>query len=57
MTWLIDVLAAIGGLLVCAGVFLQFGLGFSLMSGGLLLIAFALKAAKVQEGLNVSNKQ
>lgn len=55
MSWMIDVIAFIGGCLVVAGFFLKFGLAYSLITGGLLLIAFALRAASVQEGKNVSN--
>ena len=57
MSWVIDFIALVGGCLLVSGVFLQFGLSASLMAGGLLLMAFALKAAKVQEGTNVSNRE
>ena len=57
MSWMIDVIAFLGGLLLVAGVFLQYGLAYSLMIGGLLLIAFALKAARVYEENDVSNTE
>lgn len=53
MTFLIDFLAVTGGLLVVAGVYLQLGLAIALVVAGFLLIAFALKAAKVIEDSNV----
>ena len=52
----IDVLAIIGGMLIVAGVFLQFGLAVALMTGGALLIILALRAAKVQEESNVTDR-
>lgn len=55
MTWVIDAIALIGGIVLAAGVFVQYGAGFSLIVGGVFLIAFALKAAKAQEEGNVSN--
>lgn len=57
MSWVIDLIAAIGGCLVVAGVYLQYGLATSLMTAGALLIAFALKAAKVQEDKHVFDSE
>jgi len=54
MNWIIDLIAIIGGCLLVAGVFLQCGLACSLMVSGVLLMAFALKAANVQEESDVS---
>lgn len=55
MSFAIDAIAIFGALLICAGVFILFGAGYSMISAGILTIAFALKAAKVQEGANVSH--
>ncbi len=55
MSWIIDLIAVVGGCLLVSGAFLQYGLSFSLMLAGFLLIAFATKAAKVQEDANVPN--
>jgi len=57
MRWAIDVIAVMGGVILAGGVFLQCGLPYSLMVAGFLLIAFATKAAKVQEDANVSNSE
>ena len=51
---IIDLMAAIGGLLVAVGVFLEFGLSWALIVFGFFLFAFALLAAKAQQSeLNV----
>lgn len=56
MTWAIDAIAIVGGLLIVAGVFLQYGVAVALMCGGFLLILLALKAAKVYEVGNVTDR-
>ena len=53
MTWLIDLTAILGACAVVAGVFLGYGLPPALICGGVLMIAFALKAAKVYEESHV----
>jgi hypothetical protein len=55
MTWLIDGVAFVGGGLMTAGVFLQFGLAWSLMFGGSFLVSMAVYAAKKHEAMNVSD--
>lgn len=49
----IDVIAWLGVAAVTGGVFLNYGLGFALITGGALMIFMALQAAKVTN--NVSN--
>lgn len=50
---LIDVIAWLGIVAIAGGIFLNYGLGFSLIAGGALMIFMALQAAKVAN--NVSN--
>lgn len=57
MTWVLDVLAIVGGAFIVAGVFLEFGLAYSFIVAGLLLVGLALRAAKVQEDANVTNSE
>lgn len=57
MSWAIDLVAALGGCLLVGGVFLQFDTACALMVSGVLLIAFALKAARVHEGTDVSDSE
>ena len=51
----IDLIAIIGGILISAGVFLKFDLACALITGGLMLILLAIRAAKVHGDTNVSN--
>lgn len=45
---IIDVIAFIGGVLLSVGVFLEFGLGFSLIAFGVCLCVFALFSSYMQ---------
>lgn len=55
MKLLIDAIAITGGLCVAAGVYLQFGPGFALITGGALLVALAVVAARVNGETDVSD--
>lgn len=57
MTWIIDLIAIIGGFFITAGVFLQFGAAEALMCSGFLLILLALKAAKVNGVGNATDSE
>lgn len=49
MKYAIDGIAIFGGLLITAGVYLMAGAGPCLIVAGVLMIALAVKAAKVHE--------
>lgn len=51
----IDALAIVGGILLCAGVYLVLGTGCALIMAGCLLIGLSLKAANVYEGSNAAD--
>lgn len=58
MRYAIDCMAIIGGILIAAGVFIEFGAGFSAIAGGVFLFVFALLSAKAYESnINVSNSE
>ncbi len=52
MTALLNTLNALAGMLISAGVYLEFGLGWSLITGGLYLAYNVISTTKV---LNVRN--
>jgi len=50
---IIDIVAALGAIIFSCGVFLEFGLGFSLISLGSFMFLLSLLSAKAQGNLNV----
>ena len=56
MNIVIDGIAILGGLLLSAGVYLEYGLGFSLIAAGFFLFSLALVSANAQMvQMNASN--
>lgn len=55
MKYTIDAIAIAGGLAVTGGVYQLFGLGWSLISAGTLMIALAVTAARVNGGANAAD--
>jgi len=52
MSIIIDILAVFGAIMIGVGVFLQFGIGYALITGGAIMIVFALISAFVNRGSN-----
>lgn len=50
--WLIDAMAVLGLCAATAGIYLQFGVGYALIFGGIACTALALNAARL---LNAAN--
>ena len=56
LEYLADGLAVIGTLLLIAGVFLQFGLGWSLIIAGIAVGAFGVNLARILNAANSAEK-
>lgn len=56
MKMIIDAMAITGALIIAAGVYLEFSLGYALISLGGFLIGFALMAARNYEAGDVPNE-
>lgn len=57
MKYVIDILCVLGAIILSIGVFLEFGLGFSLIVFGAFMIKFALISAYVNRGGYVSDDE
>jgi hypothetical protein len=53
--WLIDAVAMLGGVLASAGVYVEFGAGYSMIVGGVFLVALAANAARINGETHVSD--
>jgi hypothetical protein len=52
---MIDIICILGGIILAGGVYLEFGIGFSLIVFGLFMIKFALISAYIRRDAYVSD--